>query len=58
MLIKTYQKNQEGLEIIKFNILSRITNMKVIALGGINEKNINKLKIANAYGYSAISYFK
>ncbi len=52
---KNYKK---GLEIIKFNILSRITKRKVIALGGINKKNSNKLKITNAYGFSGISYFK
>lgn len=52
---KDYKKS---LDIIKFNILSQNTNKKVIALGGINKKNINKLKIANAYGFSGISYFK
>ena len=52
---KDYKKS---LDIIKFNILSQNTNKKVTALGGINKKNINKLKIANAYGFSGISYFK
>ena len=48
-------KNKLG--VIKFNILSRLTKKKVIALGGINKKNINILKITNAYGYSGISLF-
>ncbi len=52
---KNYKKN---LGIIKFNILSQITNKKIIALGGINKKNIKKLKITNASGFSGISYFK
>ena len=52
---KDYKK---GLEIIRFNMLSRLTKMKVIALGGITKKNYNKLKITNAYGFSGISYFK
>ena len=26
-------------------------------MGGINKKNINKIKITNAYGFSGISYF-
>tara|TARA_B110001450_G_scaffold252936_1_gene275516 strand:- start:769 stop:1302 length:534 start_codon:yes stop_codon:yes gene_type:complete len=51
---KNYKKN---LGIVKFNILSRLTNKKIIALGGINKNNINKLKITNAYGFSGISYF-
>ena len=45
------------LDIIRFNFLSRLTNKKVIALGGINKKNIKKLKITNAYGFSGITYF-
>ena len=52
---KNYVK---GLGIIKFNILSRLCMNKVIALGGINKKNINQLKMTNALGYSGISYFK
>lgn len=52
------KKYKEGLGIIKFNLLSRKSNKKIIALGGITKKNINRLKIANAYGYSGISYFK
>ena len=51
---KNYKK---CLEIIKFNIISNISKKKIIALGGINKKNINKLKITNAYGFSGISYF-
>jgi len=51
---KNYKR---GLDVIKFNILSRLSNTKMIALGGINKKNLNKLKIANAYGFSGISYF-
>tara|TARA_B100000963_G_C22631253_1_gene675054 strand:+ start:2828 stop:3364 length:537 start_codon:yes stop_codon:yes gene_type:complete len=56
-LFKTkHYKN--GLGISKFNVLSKMSNKKIIALGGITKKNINKLKITNAYGFSGISYFK
>jgi len=48
---------KNGLEIIKFNILSNLSRKKIIALGGITKKNISKLKITNAHGYSGISYF-
>ena len=52
---KNYKKK---LDIIKFNILSQFTKKKIIALGGINNHNIKKLKMTNAYGFSGISYFK
>ena len=48
-------KNKLG--IVKFNLLSRLTKKKIIALGGINKKNINMLKITNAHGFSGISFF-
>jgi len=50
-------KNKSFLDIIKFNILASKTKKKVIALGGINSKNLNKLKMINAYGFAGISYF-
>ena len=55
-LFKT-KNYKRALEIIKFNILSRMSKKKIIALGGINKKNINNLKITYAYGFSGISYF-
>ena len=56
-LFKT-KNYKNGLGIIKFNMISKISKKKIIALGGINQKNIKKLKITNAYGFSGISYFK
>ncbi len=52
---KNYKK---CLEVIRFNLLAKICKKKIIALGGISQNNISKLKITNAYGFSAISYFK
>lgn len=49
---------KNGMGIIKFNILSKFTKMKIVALGGINNKNIKKLKMINVHGFSGISYFK
>ena len=51
---KNYKK---GLGVIKYNLLSLLSRKKDIALGGINKKNIKKLKLTNAYGFSGISYF-
>ena len=55
-LFKT-KNYKHALKIVKFNILSKMTRKKIIALGGINKKNFNHLKITNAYGFSGISYF-
>ena len=55
-LFKT-KNYKQALNVIKFNILSKKSKKKIIALGGINKKNINNLKITNAYGFSGISYF-
>jgi thiamine-phosphate pyrophosphorylase len=53
-LTKDYK---ESLGIIKFNLISRLTSKKIIALGGIRKKNLNKLKILNAIGFSGITIF-
>jgi thiamine-phosphate pyrophosphorylase len=51
---KNYKK---FLGITKLNLLIAQTKRKVIALGGINEKNIKYLKMSKIFGFSAISYF-
>ncbi len=56
-LFKTY-KNKKPLGSVKFNFLASNTSTKVIALGGILPKNLNKLKIVKSYGFAGISYFK
>ena len=52
------QKNKKFLDIVKFNFLKQVTNKKIIALGGIKESNINKIKMTNSYGFASISYIK
>tara|TARA_B100000609_G_C17062510_1_gene354816 strand:+ start:120 stop:671 length:552 start_codon:yes stop_codon:yes gene_type:complete len=56
-LFKTTKSNSE-LGIIKFNNLSKLTRKPLIALGGINENNIKKLKLININGFAGITYFK
>jgi thiamine-phosphate pyrophosphorylase len=56
-LFKTV-KQKKFFNPLKFNLLSSKTNKKVIALGGITEKNLNKLKIVKSYGFAGITYFK
>lgn len=51
-------KNKKNLGLIKFNLLSKMTKKKIIALGGIRETNIQKLFLLNAYGFASISFLK
>ena len=52
------KKKNSFLNVIKFNLLSKFSSVDTIALGGINKKNINKLKMVNCVGFAAIRYFK
>jgi thiamine-phosphate pyrophosphorylase len=56
-LFKT-NKTSKFLGSIKFNMLSKMTDKKLIALGGINQTNIQKLFLLNAYGFASISFLK
>ena len=51
-------KNNSFLGIVKFNNLNLATNTKTIALGGINEKNLRKLRSTRAAGFAGISWIK
>ncbi len=52
------KKNKNYLGVNKFKLLSRLTNNKVIALGGISDKNLKKLKLLNCFGFAGISFFE
>ena len=52
------KKKETFLGIIRFNNLSKLNNYKSVALGGINSKNINNIKLLNCYGFASISYIK
>ena len=52
------QKKKRFLDSIKFNSLTLKTNLKTVALGGINAKNIIRLKQIKSYGFASISYFE
>ena len=55
-LFKTNYKNKKGwLDTIKFNLLTRKVSTNFVALGGINEKNFNQLKILNTTGLAMSS---
>ena len=51
-------KSKIFLDINRFNNLTKYTNKKIVALGGINSGNFKKLNLVNASGFASISYFK
>ena len=57
-LSSLFKKNKNYLGIYKFKLLANLTNRKVIALGGISDKNLNKLKLLNCIGFAVITFFQ
>ena len=57
-LSSVFKKNKNYLGINKFKLISNFTKKKVVALGGISKKNINKLKLLNNPEFAGISYFE
>ena len=52
------EKKSDYLGIIKFNNLSNFSKKPIIALGGLNNNNIKKLKMTNIIGIAGISHIK
>ena len=51
-------KNNFFLGIIKFNLINLFTNVKTIALGGINQNNIKLLRSTKVEGYASLTWIK
>ncbi len=51
-------KTNKQLYIYKYLNLRKTTKMKDVSLGGINKKNIKKLKLIRPFGFAGISYFE
>ena len=52
------EKKNKKLDIYKYLNLRKITSMRDISLGGINKKNIRKLKLIKPFGFAGISLFE
>ncbi len=52
------EKTNKQLNIYKYLKLRKTTKMRDISLGGINSKNIKKLKMTRPFGFAGISYFE
>ena len=57
-LSSIFKKNQNYLGINRFKLLSKLTDKKIIALGGVSSSNLKKLKMINCIGFAGISYFE
>ena len=57
-LSSIFKKNKNYLGLNKFKLLSKLTNNKVIALGGISNNNLKKLKLVKCFGFAGISFFE
>ena len=57
-LSSIFKKNGNYLGINRFNLISKLTNKEIIALGGISTKNKKLINLTRSAGFAGISFFK
>ena len=57
-LSSLFKEKKTYLGLYKFKKLSKVTKSKVVALGGIDEGNISRLKLIDICGFAGISFFQ
>ena len=57
-LSSLFKKNNNFLGINKFKLLSKTTDKNLVALGGISNSNLKKLRLLNKKDFAGISYFE
>ena len=57
-LSSLFKKNKNFLGIYKFKILSSLTKLNVVTLGGISKSNLKKLNLLDHLDFAGISYFE
>ena len=57
-LSSLFKKNKNYLGLNKFKLFSNLTKKKIIVLGGVSNKNLNKIKLINCAGFAGISFFE
>ena len=53
-----FKKNKNFLGINKFKILTNLTGKDVVALGGISQNNVKKLRLLRCLDFAGISFFE
>ena len=56
-LFKTH-KHKQYLNVVKFNLISKVTKKKIICLGGINSTNLQKIYLTKSVGFAGVSWIK
>ena len=51
-------KNKKYLDVIKTNLLRKMTKNKIVLLGGISQKTLKRSRLCNPNGVAAISWIK
>jgi len=51
-------KNKKFLDVIKTNLLRKMTKNKIVLLGGINQKTLKRSRLCSPSGVAAISWIK
>ena len=57
-LSSIFKKNKNYLGIHRFKLFSLLTKKKIIALGGVSQKNLRLLNQINCVGFAGISFFE
>ena len=57
-LTSLFKKNKNYLGINRFQLLSNLSNIKIVALGGVSKKNKKKLYLLKSNEFAGISYFE
>ncbi len=57
-LSSLFKKNKNYLGINRFKLLSNLTEKRIIALGGVSDKNLKLLNLTNCFGFAGISIFE
>ncbi len=57
-LSSLFKRNKNFLGINKFKILANLTKKNVVALGGISQNNIKKLRLLKCQDFAGISFFE
>ena len=53
-----FKQNKNYLGINKFKLLSSFSSKPLVALGGLSEENLKKLRLTNCIGFAGISFFE
>ena len=57
-LSSIFKKNNNFLGINKYNLVSKLSIKKIIALGGVSKENMKLINLTQSKGFAGISFFK